>query len=601
MIKRGAALVFGIAATVSLSGGVQADTQRVGVTSAVNPSVAGTPPGAPTRQLVVGNDVVFRERVITTDEGQAQILFLDQSALMIGPNSTVVIDEFVYDPSTSKGNIAATLTQGSFRYIGGKLSKQGNATLKTPVATIGIRGSDVTVLFDAARSLMDVITTHGTANVETLVGTLGLRTGFGASVGAIDRPPGPATALTAAQIAAANKVFEGQPGKSGGASQVPTDESVADSELSTSIKAQALAAIEPAAGTNLAIYRPINLPVLPPPRPEDNGVSPTVPVVAATSNNNNGGSNSGDASGSRVAQTLNGYIAGFGERSSNGSYSSYSGHHGIRALTNDSPSDVEIRTIPDADGVGRVHATFNFRSTGSGSLSASIEMGDPPSPGNVPATKSIFVNNTTFFAVQDAAAAAEVAWLNGHAAKATVVMVSAPAIPLSEIEDETPGNLPCSCEFVTWGVWQATLEAPQKSLDIPLALWVAGKLPSVSDPSPQGSATFSGTALGMVQKRSESYFASGAFANTYNFSQRTGNVSITNFDGKSFGGTVNAGSDWRSYSGSLSGSNLNGSINGSFYGNRNAAGQLQVPQETAGNFNVGKHGYSASGIFIGKR
>ena len=143
--------------------GAQADEPRVGVTSAVNPQATGVQPGAAARQLVVGGDIIFRERVITTDEGQAQLLFLDQSSLMIGPNSQVVIDEFVYDPNTSKGNIVATLTQGSFRYIGGKLSKQGNATLKTPVATIGIRGTDVTVTYEAPKTEMKVITTNGTA------------------------------------------------------------------------------------------------------------------------------------------------------------------------------------------------------------------------------------------------------------------------------------------------------------------------------------------------------------------------------------------------------------------------------------------------------
>src|SRR4051812_10980957 len=103
--------------TVSQALAAYADT-RVGVTSAVNPSAAGTPPGGDTRQLVIGSDIQFRERVITTTDGQAQILFLDQSSLLIAANSTVVIDEFVYDPATNKGNIAATLTQGSFRYIG---------------------------------------------------------------------------------------------------------------------------------------------------------------------------------------------------------------------------------------------------------------------------------------------------------------------------------------------------------------------------------------------------------------------------------------------------------------------------------------------------
>ena len=54
-----------------------ADT-RVGVTGAVNPSAAGTPPGADTRQLTERSDIEFRERVVTTKDGQAKILFLDQ-------------------------------------------------------------------------------------------------------------------------------------------------------------------------------------------------------------------------------------------------------------------------------------------------------------------------------------------------------------------------------------------------------------------------------------------------------------------------------------------------------------------------------------------
>jgi hypothetical protein len=130
---------------------------------------------------------------------------------------------------------------------------------------------------------------------------------------------------------------------------------------------------------------------------------------------------------------------------------------------------------------------------------------------------------------------------------------------------------------------------------------VAGVLPNVTDPTPQGSASFSGTAIGVAESRDAQRLASGAFTNVYNFTQRNGVVSISNFDGRSFGGPVSAGSDWRSYSGALSGSRLTGTLNGSFYGNRAADGQLQVPKETAGNFNVHGWGYKASGVFLGAR
>jgi hypothetical protein len=575
-----------------------ADTPRVGVTSAVNPAAAGTPPGAATRQLVIGGDVVFRERVITTDEGQAQILFLDQSSLMIGPNSTVVIDEFVYDPSTSKGSIAATLTQGSFRYIGGKLSKQGNATLKTPVATIGIRGSDVTVTFDSAKNEANVVTTHGTANVQTLGGgVLGLRTGFGTTVDSSSRPPVP-SALTAEQILAANAQFEGKAGKSAGASELPTDGKVSQSGLGSAVEAQGLAAIAPAAGgfgpnsTQLlnTVVNQINQTVTnatqqEPTTPGSGGVvtSPPPPVPDV---------------GTRTDQTLNGFVAGFAYQ-----FDATDGAGDV--VMNDQVTAVEIRTMPHPDGGGRVLARLGFHTIGEGSTEATMELGDPPGSGS--ATQSTFVNDAIFNAQQNADASADKARINGVAANVTGVLVT---LPLDSVGLLTEGgaNTPplCQCEFVKWGLWLASLDAPDSaSLLVPGGLWVAGKLPDINEQPGNVTATFSGTAVGMVHnpanQGSTTYFASGSFTNTYNFGAKSGTVQVQNFDGKSFSGTVGAGSDWRTYRGSVSGSGLTGHVNGAFYGNRNAAGQLQTPKETAGNFQVGGGGYTATGVFAGSR
>ena len=114
--------------------------QRVGIDSAVNPQASGTPPGAASRGLAIGQEVLFNERLATASAGQVQVLFLDESALSIGPNSDVVVDQFVYDPQAGAGRLALSATKGAFRYVGGKLSKQENAvTLGTPSATLAIR------------------------------------------------------------------------------------------------------------------------------------------------------------------------------------------------------------------------------------------------------------------------------------------------------------------------------------------------------------------------------------------------------------------------------------------------------------------------------
>ena len=69
------------------------------MTAVVNPNATGKTPSQSRRTLLVGSDVFSQENVITTENGQAQMLFLDESALTIGPNSEVVLDEFIYDPN----------------------------------------------------------------------------------------------------------------------------------------------------------------------------------------------------------------------------------------------------------------------------------------------------------------------------------------------------------------------------------------------------------------------------------------------------------------------------------------------------------------------
>jgi len=117
---------------ISLNAPAFAAQEAVGVTAAVNPDATGQLPNEPLRELMVGHDVIRNERIKTQSFGQAQLLFTDQSTLTVARNSEIVIDEFVFDPSKQSGNLAATVTTGVFRYVGGKISKQKDVTFYTP-------------------------------------------------------------------------------------------------------------------------------------------------------------------------------------------------------------------------------------------------------------------------------------------------------------------------------------------------------------------------------------------------------------------------------------------------------------------------------------
>jgi FecR protein len=117
---------------------------EVGVAAAVNTVTTGIPPVQPEHVLTIGTEIVHNERIITDSQGQTQLLFRDGSTFTVGENADVVIDDFVFDPQTTKGKLALSVTRGAFRFVGGKLSKDGSVEISTPAAVLGIRGGIVT-------------------------------------------------------------------------------------------------------------------------------------------------------------------------------------------------------------------------------------------------------------------------------------------------------------------------------------------------------------------------------------------------------------------------------------------------------------------------
>lgn len=92
---------------------------------------------------------VLRERVVLNDEvrtgaaSQLQILLLDRSTFTIGANARIAIDRFVYDPTANARSTSVSVTRGAFRFMSGRAlgRPSGSVVVRTPVASIGIRGT----------------------------------------------------------------------------------------------------------------------------------------------------------------------------------------------------------------------------------------------------------------------------------------------------------------------------------------------------------------------------------------------------------------------------------------------------------------------------
>ncbi|WP_224814395.1 FecR domain-containing protein [Hasllibacter sp. MH4015] len=132
-------------ATASLALAAPLAAQSIGTVASSEPTMRGTPPGAAPRALALGTGVVQDERIATSGNGRGQILFVDQTTLSIAPNTSIVLDRFVFNPDGT-GQIGLQMTEGALRFIGGTLSQGQEATVSTPTATIGIRGSSALII-----------------------------------------------------------------------------------------------------------------------------------------------------------------------------------------------------------------------------------------------------------------------------------------------------------------------------------------------------------------------------------------------------------------------------------------------------------------------
>ena len=139
-----ATVAVATAALVAHPSIVAAQANTVGVNAAIRNVVqirrAGTAQATP---------AVLRQRVGIADEvrtgagSQLQILLLDRSTFTVGSNARLTIDRFVYDPARNSRSVGASATRGAFRFMSGRSLRRpaGPVTVRTPVASIGVRGT----------------------------------------------------------------------------------------------------------------------------------------------------------------------------------------------------------------------------------------------------------------------------------------------------------------------------------------------------------------------------------------------------------------------------------------------------------------------------
>jgi len=104
----------------------------------IDPAVDATGPGGE-RMIELQGAVFMGDQIVAGPNGLAQIKFIDNTRIVIGPNSRLTIDTFVFNPDMTAREVVVTAIEGTFRFISGN-SPDDAYTIRTPTMTMGIRG-----------------------------------------------------------------------------------------------------------------------------------------------------------------------------------------------------------------------------------------------------------------------------------------------------------------------------------------------------------------------------------------------------------------------------------------------------------------------------
>ena len=127
--------------------------------------------------LKEGSDIEFKDNV-RTGKGDVGIRFIDDTNVAVSAHSSLVIDEFIYDPNSKTGSkLVMNIAMGTVRYASGNIAKLSNQNvdIRTPTARIGVLGTAFSMTVDeVGKSLIILL-----PNKDGTVGKISVESGAG--------------------------------------------------------------------------------------------------------------------------------------------------------------------------------------------------------------------------------------------------------------------------------------------------------------------------------------------------------------------------------------------------------------------------------------
>ena len=134
-----------------------ASAEGTGTALGVNPQ-AQAERAADVLMLTVGANLFIGDRIVTGDVGEVQIEFSEGTRLVVGPNSAMVLEDYLIRNDDTPGKFAINALSGTFRFVTGNAPKD-RYVITTPTATMGVRGTAFDFFVEALRT--SVLSYHG--------------------------------------------------------------------------------------------------------------------------------------------------------------------------------------------------------------------------------------------------------------------------------------------------------------------------------------------------------------------------------------------------------------------------------------------------------
>jgi hypothetical protein len=152
-----------IAAAISVPPGV-VTAAPIGQAVGVQPHATGTVDQT-TTVLMTGAALSEGETVVTAAGGQVQVLFNDDTRLVIGPRSSLVIERYLMRNEESASRFAIKAISGTFRFISGKSAKDAYS-ISAPNGTLGVRGTEFDFAIDGGDGQTTTIVYSGAVTLK---------------------------------------------------------------------------------------------------------------------------------------------------------------------------------------------------------------------------------------------------------------------------------------------------------------------------------------------------------------------------------------------------------------------------------------------------